>query len=180
MCKNILHFLWIMETGEIAQAAIAMLEWSWSVEDIIWNPFSSEWFLSTILENPIRLRSAIIIFFIWVCALIWAIKDANSRSRSFRFVLLAAVLVILFTPIFWILLYIAIRPQWRKWDKTPWRDTAFQQIQVCENCWNFNNINHSYCTNCWESLLNTCHECKKKYSKNYAYCPYCWAPCIEE
>ena len=170
-----------METGEITQTAIALLEWSWDIENIIGNPFtSSEWFLNTIFQNSVRFRLSLIIFFIRICALIRVIKDANSRSSSFWFSLLAALLVIFFTPIFWLLLYIAIRPQWWKRDKTPRRDIQFQQIQPCENCWNFNNINHDYCTNCWESLQNTCRECQEKYPRNYSYCPHCWAPRLEE
>ena len=170
-----------METGELAQATIAILEWSWNIEDIIWNPFtSSEGFLNTILQNPIRFWLSVVIFFLWICALIWAIKDSNARSSSFRFQLLSALLVILLGPIFWVLLYIAIRPQWWQWDKTPRRDILFKQIQVCENCWDFNDIQHEYCINCWEALQNTCRECQKKYSKNYSYCPHCWAPRIEE
>ena len=170
-----------METWELAQATIAILEWSWNIEEIIWNPFSSSgWFMNTILQNSIWFWLSIIIFFLWLCALIWVIKDANARSSSFWFQLFSALLVIILTPIFWVLLYIAIRPQWLKRDKTPWRDVAFQQIQVCENCWNFNNISNDYCTSCWENLQNTCRECQKKYSKVYAYCPHCWAPRLEE
>jgi hypothetical protein len=93
---------------------------------------------------------------------------------------LAAIIVILFTPILWLILYIAIRPQWRRWDKTAWRDTLFQTTQICENCWEFNSIENFYCTTCWESLCTTCRECETKYSKNYAYCPNCGAPSLEE
>ena len=170
-----------MESGELTQAAINMLEWGENIWDVIWNSFSSgEWFFSTIFQNDIRLWCAIIIFLIRMSALIWVIKDANARSSSFWFQLLSAIIVLLFTPIFWILLYIAIRPQWFKRDKTPRRDTLFQATQICENCWEFNHIENLYCTSCGESLHTTCRECQTKYSKNYAYCPNCWAPSLEE
>ena len=170
-----------METGELTQVAINILEWSWDIADIIWNPFSSsEWILSTILQNSIRFWSAIVIFLLRLSILIRVIKDTNARSSSFRFQLLAVFLIIAFTPIFWLLLYIAIRPQWWKWDKTPWRDTLFQKSQICENCWEFNQINHLYCTFCWENLHISCRECQNKYPKTYSYCPNCWAPQLEE
>ena len=163
-----------METGELAQVAINVLEWNWNI-------FSSGTGLfDTVLQNNVRLWSAIIIFLIRIAALIRVIKDANARSSSFRFQLLSVIIILLFTPIFWILLYIAIRPQWWKWDKTAWRDTLFQTSQICENCWEFNNIQNLYCTSCWESLHTTCRECETKYSKNYSYCPHCWAPSLEE
>ena len=167
-----------METGELAQAAINILEGN---ADVMWNPFTSgEWFFSTIFQNNIRLWCAMAIFLIWISALIWVIKDANARSSSFWFQFLSAIIILLFTPIFGILLYIAIRPQWWKWDKTPRRDAIFQTTQICENCWEFNNIQNLYCTSCWENLCTTCRECENRYSKNYAYCPNCGAPSLEE
>ena len=170
-----------METGDLAQAAINIIEWSGDIADVIWNPFtSSDWFLSTIFQNSFRFRTAIIIFLLRLAVLIWVIKDSNARSSSFWFQLLSVLLIIAFTPIFWLILYIAIRPQWWKWDKTQWRDTLFQKIQTCENCWEFNEINNLYCTSCWESLHTTCRECQTKYSKTYSYCPKCGAPHLEE
>lgn len=169
-----------METGQLAQTAIDLLEWSGEISDIIWNPFvSSEWFWTTIMQNDVRFRAAIIIFLVRFSALIWVVKDSNARSSSFRFQLLAVLLVLVFTPIFWLLLYIAIRPQWRKRDKTPWRDVSFQNIQICENCGNFNPIKNLYCTSCWESLHTSCRECQETYPKSYSYCPNCWAPRLE-
>lgn len=170
-----------METGQLAQTAINILEWSWEISDVIWNPFTStEWFLNIILDNPIRFRFALILFFFRFVTLIRVIKDSNARSSSFWFQILATLLIILFTPIVGLPLYIAIRPQWWKWDKTIWRDILFQQVQWCENCWYMNPINQWYCTNCWESLQTSCRECQNKYSKTYSYCPNCWAPKLEE
>lgn len=170
-----------METGELTQTAINILEWSENIWETLWNPFSStEWFFSTIFHNNIRLWWAIIIFLIWIATLIWVIKDSNTRSSSFWFQLLSVIIILLFTPIFWILLYIAIRPQWFKRDKTPRRDTLFQATQICENCWEFNHIENLYCTSCGESLHTICRECNKKYSKNHAYCPLCGAPSLDD
>lgn len=170
-----------METGDLTQTAINILEWSWDLSDIIWDHFNfSEWFFNTILQNSIRFRSAIIIFLLRLSTLIWVIKDSSSRSSSFWFQLLAIFLIVAFTPIFWILLYIAIRPQWWKRDKVPRRDTLFQKTQICENCWEFNQIDHLYCTYCWENLHLQCRECQCKYSKSYSYCPNCGAPQLEE
>lgn len=170
-----------METGDLAQTAINILEWSWDITDIIWNPLTSaEGILSTIMQSSFRFWTAIVIFLLRLAALIWTIKDANARSSSFWFQLLAVFLVVAFTPIFWILLYIAIRPQWWRWDKTPRRDTLFQKSQICENCWEFNHIDHLYCTSCWETLHTTCHECQNKFSNSYSYCPNCGAPSLKD
>jgi len=170
-----------METGDLAQTAINILEWSWDITDVIWNPFTSaEWILSTILQSTFWFWTAIVISLLRLTILIRTIKDASARSSSIWFQLLSAFLVIGFTPILWLLLYIAIRPQGWKRDKSPWRDTLFQKSQICENCEEFNQIDNLYCTYCWESLHVSCRECQNKYSKSYAYCPKCGAPHLEE
>ena len=148
--------------------------------DTIWNPFESESILEGIFENDVRFWSAIVIFLIRLSVLIRVIKDANARSSSFRFQLLAVFLIVAFTPVFWLILYIAIRPQWWKWDKIPWRDNIFQSTQVCENCGELNLIQNLYCTSCGENLHISCRECQHKYSKTYWYCPNCGAPRLEE
>ena len=180
MLQNILYFLWIMETGDLAQTALNVLEWNWELTDIIWNSITSEWFFNEILQNSIRFRFTIILFFLRLVTLIRVIKDSNARSSSFWFQFLSALLIIFLTPIFWLPLYIAIRPQWRKRDKTIWRNILFQNIQECENCWFINQVEHKYCINCWENLHTSCRECQNKYPKRYLYCPYCWAPKLEE
>jgi len=181
MLKTFYIFCEIMETGDLAQTAINILEWSWDIVDVIWNPFaSSEWIFGAILQSSFWFRAAIIVFLLWLAALIRTIKDASARSSSFWFLLLSVFLVVAFTPFFGLLLYVAIRPQWWKWDKSPRRDVLFQKSQICGNCWEFNQIDYLYCTYCWENLHTTCRECQNKYSKSYSYCPHCGAPCLEE
>ncbi len=169
-----------METGDLAQTAINILEWSWDIIDAIWNPFEAESVFEGIFQNDVRFRTAIVIFLVRLSVLIRVIKDANARSSSFRFQLLAVFLIVAFTPVFWLMLYIAIRPQWWKWDKISWRDNLFQKTQICDNCWELNLIENLYCTSCWETLHTTCRECQNKYSKSYLYCPSCGAPHLDE
>lgn len=170
-----------METGQLAQVAIDIIDWSWDITDVIWNPInSSEWFLDTIISNPIRLRWAIVISFFRVIALIRTIKDSNARSSSILFQILSALIVMILGPVFWILLYVAIRPQWWKRDKTPRRDVLFQNILTCNNCGCANYIENSYCTNCWEYLQNECRECQSTFPSSYSYCPNCGAPNLQE
>lgn len=144
---------------------------------------NSEWIFDTLssslLENSVRLWVAVVVFFFWICALIRTIKDANARSYSFWFVLLSAFIVILLTPVLWIPLYVAIRPQGWKWDKIWWRNVAFLQMHMCENCWSDNLVTNKCCVNCGEPLQTTCRECQNEYSVSYNYCPECGAPRLE-
>ena len=162
----------LMETGWFAGTTVALLEGD-AVEELFGNSMSS------ILENPAWFFLAILVCFFWVIALIWVIKDAKARSYSFWFILLSALCVVILTPVFWIPLYVAIRPQWWRWDKTSWRDVNFLQVQICDNCGESNLIDNSCCVHCGEHLQTVCHECQKKYSKMYDYCPECWAPRLE-
>ncbi len=155
-----------METWENINTTISNF---WN---LIYNP-------SELLQNSIRFLVALLIFFFRILTLIRTIKDANSRSYSFRFVFLSAFFVIFLTPILWIPLYIAIRPQWWKWDKTSWRNSHFLDIQTCENCWSDNLIWNKCCTWCGEHLTTICRECQNEYAKSYNYCPECWAPRLE-
>ena len=170
-----------METGQLAQVAINIIDWSWDITDVIWNPITStEWFLDTILNNTIRLWFVIVVSFFRIIALIRAVKDSNARSSSILFQIFSALIVMILGPIFWILLYVAIRPQWWKWDKTPRRDILFQNAQTCDTCGSFNHIWNTYCTNCWEYLQSVCRECQSAYPKSYSYCPDCGAPNLPE
>ena len=177
--KTFYIFCTNMETWELTQH-ITNTIWSWDLINIFWKSFSSlEWLISSI-RGTFRFITALTIFLLRLAILIWVIKDASARSSSLWFQLLSVFLIIAFTPIIWLILYIAIRPQWWKWDKTPRRDTLFQKTQICENCWEFNNMDYLYCTYCWESLHIPCRECQHKYPKSYSYCPNCGAPQLEE
>ena len=170
-----------METWLLIQTSMNALELTWDMEEVFLNPFSFfEWFRDSILDSSFRFFVALLIFLVWLAILIWTVKDASARSSSFWFQLLSVFLVVWFTPIVWLLLYIAIRPQWWKWDKAPWRDTLYQNVQICENCGEFNDIHNLYCTKCGESLHFICHECQNKISYNYSYCPNCGAPRLDE
>ena len=152
--------------------------------DFSWSLFaevSPQTFLSAVSSlDYFRLVGMVVLFFFWIVALIWTVKDAAARSDRFAFQLFAVVIVIIFTPILWLPLYIACRPQWFKWDKVPWREALLEKMQSCENCHGLNNIDHSCCVYCWDRLTHECRECSQEYSLGYSYCPFCWAPNIEK
>lgn len=161
-----------MGTWEIVWAATSILANTENVGTFIKSPL-------LIFQNSVWFWVALLIFFFWILALVWTIKDSNARSYSFWFVFLSALCVILLTPILGIPLYVAIRPQWWKWDKVSWRNNQFLHIQSCENCGNDNLIENKCCTFCGERLTTVCRECQKEYSKSYDYCPECGAPRLE-
>lgn len=172
---------WITESSDI------ILNNSWAIKELIETSVSNEsWvsssFISTcadIISWNFRFVLICLLFFYRIATLIRVIKDSNARSNSIFFQIISILIIICFSPIIWLPLYIAIRPQWRKRDKTPRRDEAFQNMQLCENCQHICPIDHSYCTDCWEILQWKCRECHKKYSNTYSYCPFCGAPHLD-
>ncbi len=60
------------------------------------------------------------IVFIRVLIIIWVLKDSNYRSNSTFFCLLSLLLVTIGTPIFWLPIYLAIRPLGYKHERKYW------------------------------------------------------------
>jgi RNA polymerase subunit RPABC4/transcription elongation factor Spt4 len=126
-----------------------------------------------------RIGAGILCFF-WVVALIRVVKDVNARSDNLGSHFLAIVFILVFTPVFGLPLYLACRPQGRKWDKTLWREALLTQLQVCENCHSLVPVSHDCCVHCGSALKVECRECEEWYAVGYEYCPFCWAPHLEE
>jgi len=153
-----------MESGQLLEIP-SLEDFSLSASSLL-----GEWFWLTL---------ALIFFFFRIISLIWVIKDASSRSDSGTFLFFSMLMIICLTPIFWLPLYIACRPQGFKWDKRPWRDLSLASLQECSNCHELNLLNHKCCVFCWDSLQLQCRECWENYAFSYDYCPCCWAPNIE-
>jgi len=128
------------------------------------------------LFRPVIL--AIFIFF-WVCALIWVAKDISVRSKSFWVYLISLLAVLIGTPFFWIIFYLAMRPKKLLEDTLPRKQAVNLTAVPCRNCEELNLTSNRYCTACGEKMKVKCHECWKEISVVYGYCPFCWAPNIE-
>lgn len=128
------------------------------------------------LFRPIVL--AIFIFF-RVCALIWVAKDISVRSKSFWYYFISLLVVLIGTPFFGILFYLAIRPKQLLDDTLPWKQALNITAIPCRNCGELNLTSSRYCTECGEKLKVKCHECGKEIAITYGYCPICGAPNIE-
>ncbi len=116
--------------------------------------------------------------FIWVWAVLWTTKDISLRTDNIFLQILSILLVAILTPIFWLLVYILIRPVNYKYDKIPWREALVLWIVQCTWCEWQNNKENKHCIFCWKWLNIDCKECKTKYPEEYEYCPNCWAPTL--
>lgn len=163
--------------------------WELSGYDLSGTLLAEETLYETFFQNMIADLSALdyvwlsvvlLLFFFWIVALIWTVKDSAARSDSFWFQFFSILLVIVLTPFLWLPLYIAYRPQGFKWDKSPWRTALLDKMQMCGNCKILNPIEHVCCVSCGDRLKHNCRECDELYAMQYEYCPFCGAPNIEK
>jgi RNA polymerase subunit RPABC4/transcription elongation factor Spt4 len=115
--------------------------------------------------------------FFWVALVIWVAKDAIARSNSIIFHVLVIILNI-FLPIFWLIIYLLIRPSRTLLDKY-YEDLEYQALTWHDKkfCWKCHSIvedDFKFCWKCWENLMKKCKFCKKDFWKEYKICPFCW------
>ena len=116
--------------------------------------------------------------FFWIALVIWVAKDAIARSNSIIFHVLVIILNI-FLPIFWLMIYLLIRPSRTLLDKY-YEDLEFQALtwhdkKFCPKCHSLVEDDFKFCWKCWEDLMQKCDSCGKDFSKEYKICPFCGA-----
>lgn len=114
--------------------------------------------------------------FFWIALVVWVAKDAIARSNSIIFHVLVIILNI-FLPIFWLMIYLLIRPARTLLDKY-YEDLEFQALtwhdkKFCGKCNALIEDGFNFCGKCWEDLMQKCKSCKKDFSKEYKICPFC-------
>ena len=116
---------------------------------------------------------------VWILVVIWVLRDSIARSNSWFYQFFSVLLVVLFTPIIWLPIYLAFRPLVYKWERRLWREALELNICECPHCWSLNKDTSHMCVWCWECLYTECKECHEEYVWTYAYCPKCWAPNLD-
>ncbi len=127
-----------------------------------WNP------LLDYLMNILTLKYVIIFwityfFIIWISILIRVIKDISNRTDSL-FLQIISIFSILIFNIFWIFLYLLIRP---------WK-TIFENLDL-EVESNLECLSEEIIEKIWKKNLSMtfCVKCSKEISLDFKYCPYC-------
>lgn len=144
-----------------------------NIQEILTN-ITQLWLLDYIISWIV-----ILLIFIWAWSILWVTKDISARTDNIWYQMLSIMLIIFFTPIFWLPLYILIRPIYYKYEKN-WRKEALAlNVIYCKNCDSINLRDYKFCISCWTNLRIQCKECKNFYPWNQEYCENCWAPNIE-
>lgn len=103
------------------------------------------------------------LFIIWFFIIVWVIKDISNRTNNI-FLQFISILIVIIFPLFWIILYLIVRPKKTLFDKYS------EEIEENLNC-----LNLEIKEKIWKKnfeLIN-CPKCNKKIEKEFKFCPYC-------
>lgn len=121
-----------------------------------------------------------LLIFIWIWVVLRVAKDITSRTNSFIYQIFCILLPFVFTPLFWVMIYILIRPISEKNENNFIYDFINANSICCTKCWTINLISYNCCIGCWNKIKDLCKECKQEIPNDVDYCPNCWAPNIKE
>jgi len=152
------------------------MTWDWQVIssgfnwDVLTNISSMEMFVTVMVS---------IVVFFRIVGIIWTAKDISSRTNSVLFQIVCILLSTMFGPVFGVIFYRSIRPNYLKLDKLPWREALLENFSPCYNCMNLNSKDNMFCVHCGEKMTVKCKECSNEYVYTNSYCNDCGAPNIE-
>ncbi len=137
-------------------------------------------------SNPVvefALQALVVYFVIlWLAAAYWAFRDMQQRSENPVLPYLAAALIILFTPVFFvfgIIVYRIIRPH-EKIGEVYERNLAeeallaeVEAIKTCPSCRRRVNDEWIICPTCRTRLNRVCANCGRLVGLDWALCAWC-------
>lgn len=148
------------------------------------------WTLWEIVNLEFMIKFAVFYFFlIWLCLILWVLKDISERTGSFLYRATAFILITLWTPL-GIILYLLIRPrkisekkflheiEENLWilqeiiEENLW-DSRKEEKKYCPHCAGEIEEDFNICPSCRTSLYPKCISCHKEIKSDWKVCPYC-------
>jgi len=134
----------------------------------------------------------LVIYFLilWMAIIVWVTKDIINRTNNIFYQVISILSVLALTPIFWIVVYLLIRPSKTLFEKhyeeteleQEYQETQLKEVATWENeCENIKCHNCGYevqkdfkfCPKCRVELRKACNVCKKMIEPDWENCPYC-------
>jgi RNA polymerase subunit RPABC4/transcription elongation factor Spt4 len=114
---------------------------------------------------------------VWLACIVWVIKDITSRTNNILIQVAAILLVICFTPIFWLPIYLLIRPKSTLFEQF-YEETSLSELTAstqnnCKSCNWLNLAGAKYCIHCGESLEELCKKCRTPLVEEAKFCGEC-------
>lgn len=138
-------------------------------------------FTSMSLEVIIKILISCLLI-IWFAVAVWVIKDITTRSTSILIQAFSLLLIIFFTPIFGLPLYLLIRPRSTLFEQhyeETWLESFDKQnvatVIACLNCETEIDVEAKFCPHCGTKQFDNCHECGSKMLLSWKYCTSCGA-----
>ncbi len=125
------------------------------------------------------------VMIIWLAVIIWVIKDITHRTTNLLIQVLSILLVVIFTPVFGLPVYLLIRPRTtlfeqyyeatslEELEKSPLQDTDHIS---CGFCGKDIQKDFKFCPHCSHELLDACPSCSTPVQSQWEYCPQCQTP----
>ena len=117
---------------------------------------------------------------IWVAFVIWVVRDITNRSSNILVQTFSILLIVAFTPIFGLPLYLLVRPRSTLFEKyyeeVGLAESESFEGRFCEECEEPVSPEYRYCPHCRHELLVPCRHCGELASKDWDCCAYCGTP----
>ncbi|EKD30152.1 MAG: hypothetical protein ACD_78C00136G0003 [uncultured bacterium (gcode 4)] len=118
-------------------------------------------------------------FIIWGAFIIWVIKDITNRTTNILIQALSIFIILFFTPIFGLPIYLLIRPratlfeQYYEEEEEKELTDDLEEFYHCPGCNHAVSRDFKFCPKCAFELTVSCPSCKKQIHTDWALCPYC-------
>lgn len=132
------------------------------------------------------IKFVVIYFFIlWWAFVIWIVKDITNRTTNIFLQSFSILIVIFLTPIFWLPIYLLMRPRSTIFEKY-YEEDEFNEEAIleqeeeeevekysCPKCSKEVNSEFKFCPYCEFKLTKDCTKCNKPLRADWKICPYC-------
>ena len=136
------------------------------------------------LEGILRLALTVLgayLVLLWVAFIVWAYRDARSRTKDALFHLLAvALVVILNLP--GLVLYLLLRPHETladSYNRAMEEEAMLRELETqtaCPQCKRAVQADFVVCPYCRSVLKQVCPNCQRVLNLRWTVCPYCGLP----
>lgn len=118
-------------------------------------------------------------FIIWGAFIIWVIKDITNRTTNILIQALSIFIILFFTPIFGLPVYLLIRPratlfeQYYEEEEEKESIDDLEELYHCPGCSHTVSRDFKFCPKCAFELTVSCSSCRKQIHADWTLCPYC-------
>ncbi len=153
-----------------------------NLSDFLWNSYNIIIWWITI--NWVIKFIIIYFFIIWWAFVIWVLKDITNRTTNIFLQVISILIIIFLTPIFWLPIYLLIRPETTLFEKY-YEDSELEEkiesdeiiwktnINTCPNCNSIIEKDFIVCPYCASKITKKCNICNKNLNLDWKICPYC-------